>query len=268
VYDPKARKMVAVKVIYHFPIEHFIRALYRRKDIISSLLLDSGDPPEGHVTRSRGFKEKVLDNPVMSQDHRNIALVGTMDGVCFFDDRRRGAWPVFFRYDSLGYMFFIFTLRIANLPDALSTHMANVHLGMVGGNEFYERDALASKLNRKIRSPKSFRPHLTVLCDNLLDAYINGVPTTDFSYPEGAPGRKFRCHVMLLFWTGDYPAQALVSGTHSKTCHWCTLKSTHAPEVSRRCWGDYRCYLPDNHPLPHACWLRAYRNTAATSPSE
>lgn len=138
--------------------------------------------------------------------------------------------------------------RVANLPDALSTHMSNVHMGMVGANEFYEMDASSGILRRKIRAPKSLRPQLTVLVDDLYSAYTTGVKTIDYSYPVGEEGRVFQCHVVLLFWTGDYPAQALVSGTHSKTCHWCIHKSTSAPEVSRRCWGDYRCFLPDNHP--------------------
>jgi hypothetical protein len=139
--------------------------------------------------------------------------------------------------------------RVANLPDGLSTHMANVHLGVVSANEYYTVDPESGIMSRKIRSPQSLRPHLTVLTDDLYRVYTRGVRTTDYSFAEGEPGRTFRCKVMLLFWTGDYPAQALISGTHSKTCHWCWLKSTHAPEVSRRCWGDYRCYLPTNDPM-------------------
>lgn len=142
-----------------------------------------------------------------------------------------------------------YIFRVANLRDGLSTHMANVHLGLISANEHYELDPLSGILVRRIRSPQSLRPHLTVLVDDFYRAYTHGISTTDFSYDEGAPGRKFRCKVILLFWTGDYPAQALVSGTHSKTCHWCTLKSTAAPEITRRCWGDYRCYLPDSHPM-------------------
>jgi len=140
---------------------------------------------------------------------------------------------------------------VANLKDALSTHMANVHMAMVGASEHYELDPDSGILHRRLASPKSLRPHLTVITDDLYHAYIAGVKTTDYSYPSDQPGRNFRCKVILLFWTGDYPAQALVSGTHSKTCHWCHFKSTHAPEVSRQCWGDYRCYLPDNHPVRH-----------------
>ena len=66
----------------------------------------------------------------------------------------------------------------------------------------------------------------------------------DSTIPRGLPNRMFKCKVILLFWTGDYPALALVSGTHSKVCHWCTLKSINIPEASRRMWYGHRQYLP------------------------
>jgi len=126
--------------------------------------------------------------------------------------------------------------------------MANVHLGMVSANEFYELETTSGLMIRRIRSPKSLKPHLTILADELYRGYTKGFKTTDYSYAIGEPGRIFRAKVILLFWTGDYPALALVSGTQSKTCHWCHYKSSHGAEVNRRCWGDYRCYLPPDHP--------------------
>ena len=128
--------------------------------------------------------------------------------------------------------------RCANLPDALSQSVANVHLAMLSGNEYYEVDDRSTTLKRRVRGPKSLLPHMSILCDELLQAYREGIPVTDYSMPKGAAGRKFLCRVVLLYWTGDYPAQALVSGTHSKMCHWCTMKSVHAPEINRRCWCD------------------------------
>ena len=44
-----------------------------------------------------------------------------------------------------------------------------------------------------------------------------------------------------------------MSGTHSKTCHWCRKKSEAAPEISRRCWGGFRANLPDDHHMRGAC---------------
>jgi hypothetical protein len=95
--DPVANKMIPVKVIYHFPMKYFVRGLYGRAELVPNLWFDSGDPEEGNVKRSREFKQKVLDNVHMNGDHRNLALVGTTDGVPFFDDQRRGGWPFFFR---------------------------------------------------------------------------------------------------------------------------------------------------------------------------
>jgi hypothetical protein len=77
-----------------------------------------------------------------------------------------------------------------------------------------------------------------------------GVSVLDSSIPVGQANRRFRCRACLLFWTGDYPGIAKASGTHDKCCHWCTQKSTWTPEVKRRCWGDFRRFLP-NHPVPH-----------------
>jgi hypothetical protein len=59
-----------------------------------------------HTSHSRGFKEKVDDNPNINGDDRNITLVATTDGVPLFDDQHRGMWPII--------------LRTANLPDSLS----------------------------------------------------------------------------------------------------------------------------------------------------
>jgi hypothetical protein len=79
----------------------------------------------------------------------------------------------------------------------------------------------------------------------------SGVSCVDASLPRG-PGKLFDCKCILLYWTGDYPAQASVSGTHSKTCHWCAFKSSPAPECTRRAWGSYRRYLPQGHPFRRA----------------
>jgi hypothetical protein len=97
--DPKTGKARPIKVIYHFPIAPFIRSLFLRPDLVPLLYTDdvSSRYNEGHVTRSRGFKRKITDNPHMNADPRNVALVGTTDGVPFFKDQVRGGWPFIFR---------------------------------------------------------------------------------------------------------------------------------------------------------------------------
>jgi hypothetical protein len=130
--------------------------------------------------------------------------------------------------------------------------MSNCHLSLLSANEFWEVDADAGILRRKVRGPKSLRPHLTVIVDDLVRAYVKGVATIDSSIPPGIDGREFRCRVCLLFWTGDYPAQAAVSGTHSKTCHWCEKQSFYAEGTNRSIWNQYRQYLPQGHPMRRA----------------
>jgi hypothetical protein len=154
----------AAKVVFFFPVAPFIKGLFARADLVPYLYHDhAGEAAlsEGHVARSRGFNMKINNNPHMNRDHRNLGLVGTTDGVPFFDDQRRGGWP--------------FILRVGNLPDALSTHMTNVHLHLLSANEFWEVDADAGVLRRRVRAPKTLLPHLHVIVDDLILAYKKGI---------------------------------------------------------------------------------------------
>ena len=84
------------------------------------------------------------------------------------------------------------------------------------------------------------------------------------------PGRKehrFMCKALLLYWTGDYPAISAVSGTHSKACHWCSKKSTAAPEVSRRVWDGYKRYLPEKHEMRKASAFTGAKENAPPPPA-
>lgn len=146
-----------------------------------------------------------------------------------FDNKRRGLWPFF--------------LRVANLPEALSTHMANVHLTLVGANEYHELNAATNTLVRALHAPKSLKPHLTIIADDLYQAYRTGIFCTDSSIPAHMPSRHFRCKCVLLCWTGDYPAQAQCSGMQSKCCHWCEFKGEYEAAINRKCWSDHRRFL-------------------------
>ena len=101
--DPKDGAKRAAKCFYFFPLAPYVRSLYSRPDLVPHLYADRYDPnePEGGVRRSRGWKMKMQDNPQMAQDHRNLGLVGTTDGVPFFRDQRRGGWPYILRYISI-----------------------------------------------------------------------------------------------------------------------------------------------------------------------
>ena len=147
-------------MIFFFPLAPYIQGLYSRPDLVRYLWHDCGEFPAGHVRRSRGFRDKVIDNPDMNGDHRNVSLIGTTDGVPFFDDQTRGGWP--------------FIFRCANLPDSLSSQPANCHLGLLAANEYWALDKDANVLRRIIRGPKSLLPHMSIIVDDLLHAYHKG----------------------------------------------------------------------------------------------
>jgi hypothetical protein len=128
-------------------------------------------------------------------------------------------------------------------------NMACTHLHLLTVNEHWQLDGAAGVLRRVVRQPKSLKPYLYIIVDDLRRLYSPGVRCVDASIRKPAIGRRFRCKAVLLYWTGDYPGQAAVSGTHSKVCHWCTYKSSKAPEINRRAWTGYRRYLPEDHPV-------------------
>ena len=91
VEDQVDRALRPAKTLYWFPVAPYVRSLFARPNLVPFLLHDSEPGPEGSLLRSRGFQKKVRDNPDMNKDHRNLGLVGTTDGVPFFEDQRRGA---------------------------------------------------------------------------------------------------------------------------------------------------------------------------------
>ena len=247
--DPKDGCSRPAKTVFFFPIAPFIQGLFARPDLVPFLYNDTEDGrPRGHVTRSRGWKAKICDNPHMSADHRNLGLVGGTDGVPFFNDQRRSGWP--------------YVLRVANLPDKLSMHMSNVHLHLLSASEHWQVDHEAGLLRRIMRGPKSLQAHLSVIVNDLRAAYVPGVRCLDASIPRGVAGgtrmygtyhtnthtntqshtsgRRFDCKALLLYWCGDYPAQAKVSPSFS-------LTRFLSPDFSRDFHDKSRGKSRDNH---------------------
>ena len=93
----------------------------------------------------------------MNDDNRNQTLIATCDGVPFFDDQRRGAW--------------LFVLRHGNAPDGLSMHTSNAYMPILSANEHWELDKEAGVLRRRIRGPKTLRPHMSIITDDMIGAY-------------------------------------------------------------------------------------------------
>ena len=183
--------------------------------------------------RSRGFQTKIRDNPEMNNDHRNLGFVGTTDGVPFFDDQRRGAWP--------------FVLRCGNLPDALSTHMTNCHLHMLSANEFWELDLDAQVLRRTIRNPKSLKPHLIVLVDDLLSAYKG----TSLNVPPHLPTPCFTCrhichHLSYSAATSADSQRFICRQAHSSAAISLVLPQSLLFCRHLSCSADTQLYLPQS----------------------
>ena len=147
--------------MFHFPVKYWVRSLFARHDIVPFMLADCGERPATHVSHSRAYHAKINANPHMNVDHRNGGVVGTTDGVPFFDDQHRGAWP--------------FVLRHTSLPDPLSMSSVNCHLHLLSANEYWEMDSDANVLRRRIHAPRSLMPHMHVICDDLLGAYLKGM---------------------------------------------------------------------------------------------
>lgn len=97
VQRPGTSVRVPAKVVYHFPLVSYVQSLFNRPELVPELFTDCGERPEGHLARSRGYRYKVLDNPHLNKEHRNLAIVGSTDGVPLFDDQVRGAWPFMYR---------------------------------------------------------------------------------------------------------------------------------------------------------------------------
>lgn len=87
VRDPRDGKEKPRKVIYFWPLEHFIRGMFKRQEIVEAIRAGERRPPPGSIRLSRGWKEKMLDDPVMGADNRNIGLQLATDGVPYFKDQ-------------------------------------------------------------------------------------------------------------------------------------------------------------------------------------
>ena len=100
VKDPKSGGLRAAKTFYFFPMAPWVRGLYARPDLVPYLYSNRFDPSEsaGSVRRSRGWQKKMVDDPRMAADHRNLGIISTTDGVPFFRDQRRSGWPSITRW--------------------------------------------------------------------------------------------------------------------------------------------------------------------------
>jgi hypothetical protein len=235
--EPHTKRNMSRKWVYFMPLAGFLSNIFRQPELVKHLLHDSGKFPSGHVRRSRGFWEKVNNNPHMNQDNRNLGLVAALDGVPYFKQKGRGGWP--------------FIYRIANLPDGLSLLPVNCHMTMLSSAEFLSLQD-NTRVIRTVREPKSLRPHMSILCDDLYLAYNKGHQIVDHSKLVDEPSRVFWLTCILLYVTGDWPGLALSCGWKHKGrrfCHYCEQEGVDCPEVNRTVATGHRKFLPSKHPF-------------------
>jgi hypothetical protein len=74
---------IPVKRGYYFPIDTFVSSIFRDKVTEEFRTHTTGECPSGHHRRSRGFYDKVTNNPKMNKDDRNQAFIGTHVNIMF-----------------------------------------------------------------------------------------------------------------------------------------------------------------------------------------
>jgi hypothetical protein len=237
------------RVVYYFPYRFWLQDLLAKTDLAVHSANDE-DPtqfPSGHIRRSEGWRIKVTNNININSDRRNVALTGSCDGVPFFKDRNAmSGWP--------------FVLTNENLPPGICRTTSHAHMVLLVP-AMYKSDVPGGRVKINKKDPESLQPALLVLTDELLEGQNTGFAMTDYSIPEGVPGRLFNMKTIMLLWSGDYPGMCKTANMFEKgfrKCHWCRHRfEVHSTghQVAR----DMRRHLPANHPIrsdlsygPHA----------------
>jgi hypothetical protein len=237
-------QQVAAKVGYYLKIGPWLRDMFQSDELAKDRTQSSGTPqPPGHVSHSRGWQEKLSENPNMADEPRHQGLVGMSDGIPLFKDKNAmGVTPI--------------ALRTANLPDSLSNKFRNIHLAALYPHHFWsDKDARKQQcpVRKKKRKPTTLTPMMYCLVDDLL-FWEDGQMVTDTSRPVTDPDRDFNLKCILLYWCGDYPglgeATGFCHGVHHKMCHWCETSGIYSKGLSRSIFGDYIRYT---HVVMCAC---------------
>jgi hypothetical protein len=252
--------------MYYLPVRHFVRDTFTQADLVPHLSNETVEAEPGSLKASRGWAEKITNNPLM-HGRRDLAFVGMSDGVPYFKDKTKRSGTAAF-------------LRHGSLPEAMALQNRNCHLAALQPSVYLSWCPKKKKAVKVHKNPKNQTPLMTVLCDELYDLNVRGVEVTDYSMPEGAPGRVFVCRCCLLFWyvsteirfqhplsasafsirfakpcfrrIGDYPGQGEVSGmAHqgSKACHWCEGCWPKSRAYRRCCFDGHERWLDAGNPL-------------------
>ena len=172
--------------MYYLPTEHFVHDLFKQPDVARHMSKNSVGAAPGSIKASRGYAQKVTDNPVLA-GWRDIAFLAQSDGVPYFKDKTARSGT-------------ICTVRVTNLPESMSLQNRNTHLVAVKPSVYLSWDPSKNCPMKVHHNPKNQAPIVTVLCDELYTAYVSGWKVVDHSIPVGTPGRNFLCRAVLLLW--------------------------------------------------------------------
>lgn len=177
---------------------------------------------------------QVVQNQHLNGDRRNQSLVGMSDGIPMFRGKySRSCVPI--------------ALRNANLPDSLGYKFRHMHLSALYPSEFWTVNKLNEQWERVDRKPTTLIPLLYALADDLLH-WEDGEFIEDNNLPREHPDRVFKLRAILLYWCGDYPGLAEVTGFKHGTpnngmCHWCEIGVDHDKETRSRAYGGFYRYV-------------------------
>jgi hypothetical protein len=224
-------KTVTAKVGYYFPMDDWMKSNCKDKDLDQYRDNDVGEFPSGHTRLSRGWYEKMTNNPHMNKEPRNQALIGMADGIPIFKDKNtRGVCPI--------------ALRQANQPDSLSKKFNNILLSGLYPCDYWTIDKHTKLLRRKNHKPSTICAMLVLLCDDL-QFWYDGKPAVDYTMEKGHLARNYELRVILLFWCGDYPGLGEATNmVHAGyfSCHWCKIMGFYS--LGRMIFARYRRYKP------------------------
>ena len=131
----------ASHTVYFFPIARYLRDMFARTDLCPYLdNRPTVQTPETSIKLSRGYRNKVLNDPSLRGDHRHQGLAMSSDGIPYFGSsgkHSRGAWPLL--------------VRLASLPDGLWDRYELAHLYGLEAQEHWATDVETGAVHRKRR---------------------------------------------------------------------------------------------------------------------
>lgn len=222
-------RRVPAKVGYYFSLDPFLLNIFKERDLYDYMDQSTGEFPPGHTRHSKGWHDKMRNNPHMNGEPRNQGLIAMADGIPLFRDKNsRSVIPI--------------AVRLGNQPDTISKKFNHIHLSALYPCDFWVVDKDTGLLKREKHKPSHIGPLQVLLVEDLLYWY-EGKTAVDYSLAENDPARIFNLRAALLFWCGDYPGLGEITnfshaGYHA--CHWCKEVGEYSISLNRTMYTRYK----------------------------